>query len=81
MKLKPTEHPGILADPKGRFRVILYHPETESRYFLGTYAKIEKAIAVRDAEQKIGGFTTTRKPRQWTPPSEAQDEPPAPATP
>jgi hypothetical protein len=64
--LEKTEEPGVFFDPfKQRYTVILYHPETESRYFFGDYRTREKAIAVRNAERDTGGYKTTRSPRSW----------------
>jgi hypothetical protein len=64
--LEKTEEPGIFWDGfKKRFTVILYHPETENRFFFGAYKTLEKAIPVRDAEMKHGGYKHTRSPRSW----------------
>lgn len=56
----PTEHEGIMFDTfKERYAVILY--DQRHRVILGEYPTIEEAIAVRDAEEKNGGFTRTRE--------------------
>jgi hypothetical protein len=65
--METTNEPGILwSDFKKRFVVVLYHPETESRFFFGQYKTMPEAVRVRDAERDIGGFKTTRKPRSAT---------------
>jgi hypothetical protein len=80
--LAPTEEPGIFwSEAKKLYIVILYHPETENRYFFGDYKTLPKAVKVRNAERDKGGFKTTRAPRSWEIPGTPQDDPPAPATP
>lgn len=55
----PTEHEGIMFDTfKERYVVILY--DQQHRAILGEYRTIEQALAVRDAEERHGGFTRTR---------------------
>ena len=52
----PTGHEGIMFDRfKESYAVILY--DKQHRAILGEYRTIEQAIAVRDAEEKQGGFT------------------------
>jgi HNH endonuclease len=56
----PTEHEGIMFDTfKERYAVILY--DNQHRVILGEYGTIDEAVAVRDAEEKHGGFTRTRQ--------------------
>ena len=79
--LKPTDEPGIFwSEAKRVYVVILYHPETESRFFFGDYKTRSKAVKVRNSERDKGGFKTTRTPQSWEIPDAPQDEPPAPAT-
>jgi hypothetical protein len=77
--MQPTAEPGVFwSDFKKRYTVVLYHPETESRFFFGAYKEIEKAAAVRDATMQHGGYTLTRKPRSWEklkPPVDAPEPP------
>ena len=64
--LEPTQEPGVFwSGFKKRYVVVLYHPETESRFFFGTHKEIKKAVSVRDATIKHGGYTLTRSPRSW----------------
>jgi len=52
----PTGYEGIMFDRfKESYAVILY--DKQHRAILGEYRTIEQAIAVRDAEEKQGGFT------------------------
>jgi hypothetical protein len=83
--MEPTEEPGVFwSEFKRRYSVVLYGDPTRlygGRYHAGDYKTIEKAVSVRDAEMKHGGFTTSRAPRSWDKLKTPVDAPESPGRP
>jgi hypothetical protein len=68
-RLIETEHEGILFDPYAERYLVRLYGDVEKlhgqRHHAGSYKTIAKAIKVRDAEVKHGGYRTTLPPRSW----------------